>query len=207
MFPVCRALFNFNVNEKPMILTGKEIQARLGTDIVLEPFHEKHLNPNSYNLCLHNELMVYEEIVLDMARPNRLGKHVIPEEGMVLYPGQLYLGRTVERTETHNLVPLLEGRSSIGRLGISVHATAGVGDIGFCGYWTLEITVEQPVRVYAGVAICQIIYNTVIGEIVEYCSDKYQNNKGIQPSLLFKELDPAETRQMRLSFGKEEAPK
>ncbi|MFH1299636.1 MAG: dCTP deaminase [Planctomycetota bacterium] len=190
-----------------MILTGKEIKARLGTDIVIEPFHEKYLNPNSYNLCLHNELMVYEEIVLDMARPNRLGKHVIPEEGMVLYPGQLYLGRTVERTETHNLVPLLEGRSSIGRLGISVHATAGVGDIGFCGYWTLEITVEQPVRVYAGVAICQIIYNTVIGEIVEYCSDKYQNNKGIQPSLLFKELDPAETRQMRLSFGKEEAPK
>ncbi|MCH9656367.1 MAG: dCTP deaminase [Planctomycetes bacterium] len=184
-----------------MILTGKEIKARLGEDIVLEPYHDKHLNPNSYNLCLHDELMVYEEIVLDMARPNRLGKYVIPEEGMVLYPGQLYLGRTVERTETHNLVPLLEGRSSIGRLGISVHATAGVGDIGFCGYWTLEITVAQPVRIYAGVAICQIIYNTVIGEIVEYNSDKYQNNKGIQPSLLFKELNPAETRQMRLSFG------
>src|SRR5262245_57997654 len=99
--------------KRTMILTGSEIQQRLGKEIVIEPFDEKLLNPNSYNLRLHDELLVYEEIVLDLKRPNRYRRYVIPPEGLVLQPNQLYLGRTVERTETHNLVPMLEGRSSI----------------------------------------------------------------------------------------------
>ena len=102
-----------------MILTGKEIQSRLGGDILIDPFNESQLNPNSYNMCLHNELLVYEEIVLDMRRPNRFRRYEIPSDGFVLHPSQLYLGRTLERTETHNLVPMLEGRSSVGRLGLS----------------------------------------------------------------------------------------
>ena len=113
-----------------MILTGNQIQAELGKNIVIEPFHKEMLNPNSYNLRLHDELLVYEEIVLDMRRPNRYRRYVIPPEGLVLQPRQLYLGRTMERTETHNLVPMLEGRSSIGRLGLFVHVTAGFGDVG-----------------------------------------------------------------------------
>ena len=83
-----------------MILTGEEIKAQLGKNIVIEPFDVAMLNPNSYNLSLHDELLVYEEIVLDVRRPNRYRRHVIPPEGFVLQPGQLYLGRTVERTET-----------------------------------------------------------------------------------------------------------
>ena len=102
-----------------MILTGPEIHARLGKDIEIDPFDERRLNPNSYNLTLHDELIFYEEIVLDMRRPNRYTRLIIPPEGLVLTPNRLYLGRTVERTETHNLVPMLEGRSSIGRLGSS----------------------------------------------------------------------------------------
>jgi hypothetical protein len=97
-----------------MILSGNEIQKQLGTNIVIEPFDQNSLNSNSYNLRLHNELLVYEEIVLDMRRPNRFRRYTIPPEGFVLNPNQLYLGRTVERTETHNYVPMLEGRSSIG---------------------------------------------------------------------------------------------
>ncbi len=92
-----------------MILSGNEIQARLGGDIVIDPFDVAQLNPNSYNLRLHDELLAYEEIVLDMRRPNRFRRHTIPPEGIVLDPNRLYLGRTVERTETHNLVPMLEG--------------------------------------------------------------------------------------------------
>ena len=106
-----------------MILTGNEIKAQLGGNIIIDPFDERQLNPNSYNLRLHNELLVYEEIVLDMKRPNRFRRYVIPEDGLVLNPNQLYLGRTVERTETFNLVPMLEGRSSVGRLGLFVHIT------------------------------------------------------------------------------------
>ena len=108
--------------------------------------------------------MVYEEVVLDMAKANRVRRiDDSADEGLVLSPNQLYLGRTVERTETHNLVPMIEGRSSVGRLGLFVHVTAGFGDVGFCGYWTLEMFAVQPVRIYPGVPICQIFYHEISG--------------------------------------------
>ena len=186
-----------------MILTGNQIQAELGRNIVIEPFDPGQLNPNSYNMRLHDELLVYEEVILDMRKPNRYRRLSIPPEGLVLNPQQLYLGRTVERTETHNLVPMLEGRSSIGRLGLFVHITAGFGDIGFKGFWTLEMFAVQPIRIYAGIPICQIFYHDVRGEITEYTSSKYQNNQDIQPSLLFKEFQQEDDPQLRLAFGQE----
>ena len=173
-----------------MILSGDEIHNSLGTDIIIDPFDEDNLNPNSYNLTLHDEILTYEEVVLDMRKCNRVRRLSIPESGLVLQPNKLYLGRTAERTETHNLVPMIEGRSSIGRLGLFVHVTAGFGDVGFCGFWTLEMFAVQPVKVYPGVAICQIFYHQIVGDIQEYVSEKYQNNVDIQPSLLFKELNP-----------------
>jgi dCTP deaminase len=188
-----------------MVLSGQEIQRRLGNHIVIDPFDVARLNPNSYNLTLHNELMIYEEVVLDMRKANRVRRIEIPPEGLVLQPNQLYLGRTVERTETRGLVPMIEGRSSIGRLGLFVHVTAGFGDVGFCGYWTLEMFAVQPIRIYAGVAICQIFYHDIFGSYTEYQSDKYQNNTDIQPSLLFKELSPDDNHdpQRKLPFGME----
>lgn len=187
-----------------MILTGKEILRRMGGDIKIDPFDESRLNPNSYNLTLHNEIMTYEEVVLDMKKANRIRKLTIPESGLVLNSNQLYLGRTVERTETRNLVPMIEGRSSVGRLGLFVHVTAGFGDVGFCGFWTLEMFAIQPIRIYPGVQICQIFYHEVAGEVTEYASGKYQNNVGIQPSMLFKELgtknDDDRDRQLQLNF-------
>ncbi|MEM9352340.1 MAG: dCTP deaminase [Planctomycetota bacterium] len=187
-----------------MILSGREIANRLGEDIGITPYDPERLNPNSYNLTLHDELMVYEEVVLDMAKANRVRRITIPEEGFVLSPNQVYLGRTVERTVTRNLVPQIEGRSSVGRLGLFVHVTAGFGDAGFEGFWTLEMFAVQPVRIYAGVSICQIFYHEVTGQVEEYCS-KYQGNTDIQPSLLFKELDPESENdpQMSLDFGLE----
>jgi dCTP deaminase len=173
-----------------MILSGDEIRSNLGRDIVIDPFDPDRLNPNSYNLTLHEELLTYEEVVLDMAQPNRTRRLRIPKEGMVLTPQKLYLGRTMERTETHNLVPMIEGRSSIGRLGLFVHVTAGFGDVGFCGYWTLEMFAIQPIRIYPGVPICQIFYHQICGDITEYSSNKYQHNRDIQPSLFYKELNP-----------------
>ena len=187
-----------------MILSGHEIQKRLGTDILIDPFEPAKLNPNSYNLTLHDELMVYEEVVLDMAKANRVRRISIPEKGMVLSTNQLYLGRTAEHTETHNLVPQIEGRSSVGRLGLFVHVTAGFGDVGFSGYWTLEMFAVQPVRIYPNIPICQIFYHEVAGQLSEY-SSKYQHNHDIQPSLLFEELDPEHKNdpQLPLDFGLE----
>jgi dCTP deaminase len=173
-----------------MILSGDEIRKQLGKNIEIDPFDEARLNPNSYNLTLHNEIMTYEEVVLDMCKMNRTRRMRIPDDGIVLNPSQLYLARTSERTETHNLVPMIEGRSSVGRLGLFVQVTAGFGDVGFCGYWTLEMSAVQPVRIYPGIPICQIFYHQIEGAIREYSSDKYQNNQDIQPSLLYKELNP-----------------
>lgn len=171
-----------------MILSGREIKNKLGQEIVIEPFNEKQLNPNSYNLRLHNELLVYEEAILDMKQPNKTHKLIIPPEGLVLETGKLYLGRTLEYTKTDRYVPMLEGRSSVGRLGLFIHVTAGFGDVGFSGYWTLEIFCVQPIRVYPGVEICQIYYHSIEGEYDRYLSGKYQNNQGIQPSMLYKDF-------------------
>ncbi len=171
-----------------MILSGKEIQKRLGKDIIIEPFDRKKINPNSYNLSLHNELLVYENSALDMKEEHKTRTVIIPNNGITLEPNKLYLGRTVEYTETYNLVPMLEGRSSIGRLGLFIHITAGFGDVGFKGFWTLEMFSIHPIKIYPGIEVCQIYYHEILGEIENYSSDKYQNNKGIQPSLLFKDF-------------------
>jgi dCTP deaminase len=190
-----------------MILSGDEIRQRLGTDVVIEPFQEGNLNPNSYNMSLHDEILVYEEVVLDMCQPNRVRRLRIPKTGLVLSPNQLYLGRTVEYTETHNLVPMIEGRSSVGRLGLFVHVTAGFGDVGFKGHWTLEMFAVQPVKIFPGVPICQIFFHEIVGTIKEYCSEKYQNSRDVQPSLLYRELNPDATQrddpQKKLDFSRE----
>ncbi len=187
-----------------MILSGDEIRENLGSDIKIDPFREQNLNPNSYNLTLHEELMVYEEVVLDMKKPNRVRRMTMPPEGIVLSPNQLYLGRTVEQTETHNLVPMIEARASIARLGLHVNVTAGFGDVGYRGCWTLEMSAVQPVRIYPNVPICQIMFHEIRGDIHEYSSEKYQNSSDIQPSLIHRELNPDsedEETQMELPFA------
>ena len=172
-----------------MILSGKEIQRHIGKKIIIEPFDQSRVNPNSYNLTLHNEILVYENHELDMKKLNPTKRITIPEEGLVLEPNRLYLGRTNEFTKTEGFVPMLEGRSSTGRLGLFIHVTAGFGDVGFAGYWTLEIFCIQPIRIYPNAEICQIYYHSIEGDYEPYKSGKYQNNTDIQPSLMYKDFE------------------
>lgn len=149
-----------------MILSDTEILAAIDRgEIVIEPFDRARLGTNSYDVHLGATLATYDADVLDARRHNRISYHEIPEEGLVLHPNRLYLGSTHEYTETHTTVPFLEGKSSVGRLGIDIHATAGKGDVGFCNHWTLEISVSMPVRVYAGMPVGQLIYFQVEGTI------------------------------------------
>ncbi|MGC9312611.1 MAG: dCTP deaminase [Sediminispirochaetaceae bacterium] len=171
-----------------MILSGKEIEKRIGKDITIDPFDRSQLNPNSYNLRLHNRLLSYTSTTLDMKINNPTREILVPSDGMVLQPGRLYLGRTVEYTETHGAVPMLEGRSSVGRLGLFIHVTAGFGDVGFKGYWTLEIFCVQPIIIYPDVQICQIYYHEISDDYEEYASGKYQCNTSIQPSMMYKDF-------------------
>jgi len=173
-----------------MILSGLEIEKRIKKgDIEITPFDNDLLNPNSYNLRLYNKLMLYKDFPLDMKKPNNTKEVEIPEKGLILKPNTLYLGRTLEHTATKNLVPMIQGRSSIGRLGIYIHITAGFGDVGFNGYWTLEIECIHPVKIYPWTKICQIYYHTIEGDYLTYDGGRYQNNKGIQPSLLYKDFE------------------
>lgn len=172
-----------------MLLSGKEIEKNLGDKIIIEPFQASQINPNSYNLRLSDELLVYDSDVLDMKSDNPV-KHIkIPMSGLMLEPNKLYLGRTLEYTKTDGFVPMLEGRSSIGRLGLFIHITAGFGDVGFSGYWTLEMFCVHPIIIYPNVEICQIYYHTILGDYDKYENGKYQNNIGVQPSMLFKDFE------------------
>lgn len=156
-----------------MILTDKEILQAIGRkEIVIEPFRPACLGTNSYDVHLGRYLGVYVDRVLDAKKHNRIELFEISAEGFVLQPGTLYLGVTEEYTETHRAVPFLEGKSSIGRLGIDIHATAGKGDVGFSNTWTLEISVTQPVRIYAGMPVGQIIYFKIDGDIENYYNKK-----------------------------------
>ena len=172
-----------------MILSGREIEKHIGKEIIIEPFEHRRVNPNSYNLSLNSELLVYENRLLDMKKSNPAKKIVIPDSGLILEPNKLYLGRTNEYTKTESFIPMLEGRSSTGRLGLFIHVTAGFGDIGFSGYWTLEMFCIQPIKIYPNVDICQIYYHTIKGDYDLYKSGKYQNNTGIQPSLMYKDFE------------------
>lgn len=168
-----------------MILTDSRIMQEInkGT-ILIEPFDRDKLGTNSYDVALSKYLMVYDTDLIDARKDNPTKEVIIPEEGIILKPGTLYLGVTEEYTETHAHVPFLEGKSSIGRLGIDIHATAGKGDVGFCNTWTLEISCVMPVKVYAGMPIGQLIYFEVDGEIQNYYhskGDAKYNSRSIKP--------------------------
>lgn len=185
-----------------MILTGHEISREIeNNNIEIDPFEEANLNPNSYNLHLSDVLRVYgtrsvldnfEPVLLDCKKENSSVKFRIPDEGIILKPNKLYLGVTKERTSSRMYVPLLDGRSSLARLGLFVHITGGFGDIGFNGQWTLELACIEPIRIYANMAVCQIRFELPVGRIDTHYDEleksKYSGFKEPVASKYYKEF-------------------
>ena len=172
------------------MLNGDEIlDAVQRGDIVISDFDESRLNPNSYNLRLDKTRMGYRrDRLLDMARENKPDIVVeMTKDGYVLDPSMFYLGNTVEETETHKYVPMIEGRSSVARLGMGIHLTAGFGDVGFKGTWTLEIFTQTRLKVYPDVDICQIFYHEITPTTRKYIG-KYNNQKQPQPSRMYRDF-------------------
>lgn len=168
-----------------MILTDKTIIDEIALkNIVIEPLIEANIGTNSVDLTLSNTLLMYTEHLLDVRKKNSYVPIIIPDEGLILKPSILYLASTVEYTETFRHVPIIQGKSSLGRLGLFVHITAGFGDVGFKGHWTLELACIQPVRIYAGMKIAQICYHD-ISEMpyTDYASkaDAKYSNQGKDP--------------------------
>lgn len=169
-------------------------------NINISPFNITHLGTNSYDCTLQPTLLVYTGYELDMGKANPTRSITIPESGYVLEPGELYLGATNECATSKKFVPCLEGRSSIARLGISVHHAAGFGDIGFSyntdgvcteSSWTLEITVAKPVRVYPNRRVCQVFFIDTRGDIGMFgmYSGKYNHQKLPQASLIYQDAE------------------
>jgi dCTP deaminase len=171
-----------------MILTGPEITAAAQDGrLRIAPFTPDQVNPNSYNVRLGPTLVTYTADVLDAHQPNAIAEFTIGPDGYVLQPGELYLGHTLEEVGSNIFVPLLFGRSSVGRLGLFVEITAPIGDIGFHGQWTLMLTPIRPLRVYAGMRIGQIMFFASAGPIAPY-TGKYQAAAGPQPSAYWRDL-------------------
>lgn len=148
------------------VLVDRDILAAMDRgEIVVDPFDRSCLGSNSYDVHLAPTLRVYDNPArwgrpLDAREDNATSDIRIPDDGVVLRPGRLYLASTVEHTESRLHVPILNGRSSVGRLGLSIHVTAGTGDVGFCGRWTMELFVVEPLRVYAGMPVGQLLWMT-----------------------------------------------
>lgn len=172
-----------------MILTGKEIAKRVADgDIIITPFNSDQVNPNSYDVTLAPDMLIYTDVLLDVKNRNATTtKLKIPAEGFLLRPGELYIASINEFTQAKGLVGVVYGKSSLGRLGIVVHQTAGFVDSGYAGQITLEITVVKPVRIYPGMKIAQVAYSEQVGEDMPY-QGKYMNDLGAQVSKSYKDF-------------------
>jgi dCTP deaminase len=163
------------------MLTANKILKELDKkNITIEPFDIKCLNPNSYNVHLSNILKEYDNRhVLDPKQNNSnlCITTIIPKEGYVLKPGILYIGSTVETIASDKFISAIDGRSSIGRLGMQIHLTAGFGDIGFNGTYTLEITVVQPVKIYPNLEIAQVYFEKPDGKVDFLYRGRYQGQQ------------------------------
>lgn len=161
------------------MLSGEEIKRRMEIgDIVITPQDHIVINPNSVNLSLCKSIGYYTEPILDLKKNNPIQSIEIGENGMVLYPDKIYVARSNEWTETNNLVPMMSGRSSLGRLGYHVHCSAGMGSIGYKGYWHMGVRPTIPIKVYENMKCCQIYYFTPEGEIIDTYNGTMQNLNG-----------------------------
>lgn len=152
------------------MLSGEEIKRRMkgeNPDIIIDKPDLIVINPNSVNLTLSDTIGIYSEAVLDIKRNNPIEKMKIEKNGMWFYPDEVYLGITNEYTETNNLIPMMSGRSSLGRNGLHVHCSAGMGSIGYKGYWHMGIRPVRPIKVVPDMKCCQIYYFTAEGEITD----------------------------------------
>lgn len=171
-----------------MILTGSEIQKEVFKKrIHIFPFDETNLNPNSYNFRLGKTLKVYKEKILDPTKPMDFEEIYIPDEGYVLQPHQLYLGHTIEEMGSDFFVPLMQARSSVGRLGLYIYLNSGLGDLGFKKQWTLELHSIHPLKVYPSMKVGQMLFWKPLGKINLY-QGKYKDSQGPEISQIWKDF-------------------
>lgn len=177
-----------------MILCHDEIiRNYLDDKIHISPFNADMVGPNSVDVHLWEKIIEVVENdnfeTVDVDKPQRtVGVHRNGDGSYILHPGRLYLGSTVEEIGSDHFVPMLEGRSSIGRMGLFVHITAGFGDIGFKKQWTLELTPVLPMRIYPGMRIAQVFFHQASSRTKLY-DGRYKDQSDPTPSLYSKVIE------------------
>lgn len=161
-----------------MILTGKEIEKQVCKGrISITPFRKEFVNPNSYDFTLGATVLSYRRRVLDVKGPNPTRLIEMRDRGYLLSPNRIYLTHTHETFFTAHYVPIFYAKSSVARLGLFIHATANLIDIGHRGQWTLQLHTVQPIRIYPGIRIGQATFWKPEGDILLY-QGKYQDSHG-----------------------------
>lgn len=188
------------------ILTDRDILQAINDQLLaITPFDKARLGPNSYDVTLARELRTYKltddcgyRRPLDCQADNPTTQVDIPSTGLTLQPGVLYLGSTVEWTNNIGFAPKINGKSSLGRLGLNIHATAGEGDVGFAGTWTLELSVVHPLVVYAGMPVAQLLWSTITSPPIQSyrnrASSKYQDQQGPTASRMHQNFKASSAR-------------
>ena len=172
-----------------MILTGTAIAAaRAKGEITIEPFSADQIGPNSYDFRLGRRCKTYRNVELDAAEDNPTDDIIADSSGILLQPGRVYLFNTEEIIGSSHFVPIIRGRSSVGRLGLFINITADLIDIGSRNQLTLQLTAMQPVRVYPGMRIGQVTFWCVEGEIDHY-RGMYQDLQSPSSSQSFRQFD------------------
>ena len=187
-----------------MILSDVDIRAQLAAGrIVIEPFDEACVQPSSVDLHVDRRFRVFANSrypYIDVRTPMPDLTEVVEvgdDEPFILHPGEFVLGATLERVALpDDLVARLEGKSSLGRLGLLIHSTAGYVDPGWDGYLTLELSnvANLPITIYPGMRIGQISFFRLSSPAsVPYGSagtrSKYQGQRGPTPSRFFEEFE------------------
>jgi dCTP deaminase len=171
-----------------MILTGEQIEKSVNNgEIVIDPFDKKQIGPNSYDFKLGDKCLVYKNIELDSAKDNEVIEIIIPDEGLLLNPNKVYLVNTFETMGSNNYVPVIRGRSSIGRLGIFIDITADLIDLGSINKWTLQLHSVMPVKIYKRMLIGQVTFWVTKGDKVLY-NGKYKGYESPVKSLSHQEF-------------------
>lgn len=176
-----------------MILTGAAITAAVRDGrITIDPFDESLVGPNSVDFRLGDRCTVYRERILDAAIDNPTEDLPVPAEGILLDPARVYLFNTIERIGSATYVPIIRGRSSVGRLGVFTNITADLIDLGSINQLTLQMHAVIPVRVYAGMRIGQVTFWTVEGPVTELYAGKYADLQSPVPSQAWREFESDE---------------
>lgn len=168
------------------ILTkSKIIEAIERGDIVITDFDMDLCGPNSYDLHTGHDYITYDRNgVIDPMDPTSYKPqyHELPLSGLIVQPGHFVLISSLERIRTNKYIPMITGRSSIGRLGISVHQEAGFGDIGFSGNWTFQITTLYPTVIYPNMRIAQVYFLVPEGNVYDLYHGRYMGSAGATAS-------------------------